>query len=87
MECIVHGLANSWTRLSDFHFLSMVVYWFEGGQTTLILPSCFSFSFFIFGCVGALLLCRLSLVAVSGGYSLLAMHGWLVVASLVEHGP
>ena len=22
MECIVHGVAKSWTRLSDFHFIS-----------------------------------------------------------------
>ena len=21
MDCIVHGVTNSWTRLSDFHFL------------------------------------------------------------------
>ena len=86
MECIVHGVTKSWTRLSDFHFLSMVVYWFEGGPTTLILPNSFSFSSFIFGYVGSLLLCRLSLVAVSGGYSLAAVSGFLIaVASLVEH--
>ena len=47
-ECVVHGVAKSWTRLSDFHFLSMVVYWFEGGPTTLILPNSFSFSFFLY---------------------------------------
>ena len=23
MDCIVHGVAKSWTRLSDFHFLSI----------------------------------------------------------------
>ena len=23
MDCIVHGVAKSWTRLSDFHFLFM----------------------------------------------------------------
>ena len=25
MDCIVHGIANSWTRLSDFHFTSLQV--------------------------------------------------------------
>ena len=24
MDCIVHGVTNSWTRLSDFHFIVMV---------------------------------------------------------------
>ena len=23
MDCIVHGVAKSWTRLSDFHFISL----------------------------------------------------------------
>ena len=23
MDCIVHGVAKSWTRLSDFHFTSL----------------------------------------------------------------
>ena len=26
MDCIVHGVAKSWTRLSDFHFLSLLFY-------------------------------------------------------------
>ena len=41
----------------------------------------------VYGCVGSLLLCRLSLAAESRGYSLVAMHRLLVaVASLVvEH--
>ena len=25
MDCIVHGVAKSWTRLSDFHFISCTV--------------------------------------------------------------
>ena len=42
----------------------------------------------VFGWAGSLRLCRLSLVAVSGGYSLVVVHGLLIaVASLVaEHG-
>ena len=41
----------------------------------------------IFGCAGSSLLTGFSLVATSGGYSLVAMHGLLIaVASLiVEH--
>ena len=34
------------------------------------------FNLFIFGCFGSLLLCRLSLVVVSGGYSLLQCAGF-----------
>ena len=43
---------------------------------------------FIFGCTVSLLLCRFSLVAISGAQSVVAEHGLLVaVASLVaEHG-
>ena len=43
---------------------------------------------FIFGCTVSLLLCRFSLVAMSGAQSLVAEHGLLLaVASLVaEHG-
>ena len=26
MDCIVHGVTKSWTRLSDFHFTSLVLY-------------------------------------------------------------
>ena len=26
MDCIIHGVAKSWTRLSDFHFLSLFFY-------------------------------------------------------------
>ena len=37
MDCIVHGVAMSWTRLSDFHFTSLVhiVWWYyrERGKT------------------------------------------------------
>ena len=42
----------------------------------------------LFGCAGSSLLHRLFLAAVSGGYSLVAVHGLLpTVASLVaEHG-
>ena len=25
MDCIVHGVAKSWTRLSDFHFTLLIV--------------------------------------------------------------
>ena len=41
----------------------------------------------IFGCAGSSLLTGFSLVATSGGYSLVAMHGLLIaVASLIaEH--
>ena len=27
MDCIVHGVAKSWTRLSNFHFTSLHKYW------------------------------------------------------------
>ena len=27
MDCIVHGVANSWTQLSDFHFISLHLIW------------------------------------------------------------
>ena len=42
---------------------------------------------FIFGCAGSSLLCnRLFLIAASRGYSLVVVHGLLIVASLaVEH--
>ena len=49
----------------------------------------YKFIYFIFGCVGSLLLAHgLSLVAVSRGYSFIAVRGLLTaVASLVaEHG-
>ena len=48
----------------------------------------FCFVFVVFGCAGSLWLCRLSLVALSGGYSLVVVHGLLIaVASPVaEHG-
>ena len=50
--------------------------------------TCISFYLFIYGCAGFLLLCRLSLVAASRGYSLVAGCGLLIaVASLIaEHG-
>ena len=50
--------------------------------------NCISFYLFIYGCAGLLLLCRLSLVAASRGYSLVAVCGLLIaVASLIaEHG-
>ena len=42
---------------------------------------------FVFGCAGPVATHRLSLVALSMGYSLVAVHGLLTVASLVaEHG-
>ena len=40
---------------------------------------------FIFGCAGSLLLRGLSLIAASGGYSLVAVHRFLLAAAfLVE---
>ena len=27
MDCIVHGVAKSWTRLSDFHFDVFIKFW------------------------------------------------------------
>ena len=56
--------------------------------TSFIGLSFFYFILYIFGCAGSLLLAHgLSLVAASGGYSLVAIQGLLtVVASLVaEH--
>ena len=32
MDCIVHGVAKSWTRLSDFHFTSFHGLSDEGGK-------------------------------------------------------
>ena len=32
MDCIVHGVAKSWTRLSDFHFTSFHGLSDEGGN-------------------------------------------------------
>ena len=26
MDCVVHGVAKSWTQLSDFHFYFSVIY-------------------------------------------------------------
>ena len=42
---------------------------------------------FIFGCVLPVALHRLSLLEVGGGYSLVAVHGFLIVAAsfVVEH--
>ena len=66
------------------------------GRPGLSVGSCYfsatfnyiSFYLFIYGCAGFLLLCRLSLVAASRGYSLVAVRGLLIaVASLIaEHG-
>ena len=35
MDCIVHGIAKSWTRLSDFHFISnlMPLLIWQGGSS------------------------------------------------------
>ena len=61
---------------------------FRNSSFPLVLLFCFLFDSFIFGCAGSLLLCRLSLVAGSGGHSLVEVHGLLIaVASLVlENG-
>ena len=56
-----------------------------GKSLSLFLKCCL----FIFGCAGSLLLHGLSSpVAVSGGYSLVAVHGLLIVvaSTVVEHG-
>ena len=43
MDCIVHGVAKSWTRLSDFHFTSLVLFvlnswgWLGGGGGVMML--------------------------------------------------
>ena len=43
---------------------------------------------FTFGCTGSLFCAGLSLVVATGGYSLLAVHGLLIVVTSldVEHG-
>jgi len=38
MECIVHGVAKSWTRLSDFHFHPFIII-----LITLLQPFFFSY--------------------------------------------
>ena len=38
MDCIVHGVAKSWTRLSDFHFHLGVRWGFPGGSEVKNLP-------------------------------------------------
>ena len=49
--------------------------------SVFFLPQQLAFSFFIYlGCTGSLLLCSgFSLVAVGGGYSLVVVHGPLIV--------
>ena len=43
MDCIVHGVAKSWTRLGDFHFTSLVLFvlnswaWLGGGGGVMML--------------------------------------------------
>ena len=94
----VHGVAESQPRLSDrehtspsqalefvpFHQdLDFDVIDLPGPSSPSFLG--FFFFFFFFGCVGSTLLCRLSLVAGSKGYSLVSVLGLLpAVASLVE---
>ena len=72
-------------RMGQPH-LSQRIWWILPYSTGVIL---YSFKIFIFGCTGSFVVVeRLSLVAASRGYSLLAVLGVLiVVASLVaEHG-
>ena len=54
---------------------------------TILLLYIYIYFFFSFGCAGSSLLLRLSLDAVSEGYSLVAVHGPLiaVVSLAVEH--
>ena len=46
MDCIVHGLTKSWTRLNEFHFTSFRIDWFalfavQGTQeSSLLLTAC-----------------------------------------------
>ena len=58
----------------------------QGLAFTLNIMDIYIYSF-ILGCTRSSLLCGLTLVAVSGGYSLVAVHGFLieVVSLIVEH--
>ena len=58
----------------------------NGGPLRVNLMCILNFYLFIFGCAGSLLL---SLVVLSGGYSLIAVHGLLIAAAspVAEHRP
>ena len=45
MDCIVHGVANSRTRLSDFHFHFLTLTQCNRGQTALVIR--WNLSFFL----------------------------------------
>ena len=78
MQATIHGVAKSGARLSDFTSLS---YWAWCFLT--MLPSMDVFFFFWLLWV-FVVLCGLSLIAASGGYSV-EVHGFLVaMASLME---
>ena len=49
MDCIVHGVAKSWTRLSDFIFKLNVISQFEG---ELLMVELWSLSEVVFGLGG-----------------------------------
>ena len=89
MNCIVLGVAKSWTQLSNFHFISLgrfiptyfILFLCDGKW------DCFSFEnlsiYWLHWMIVAV--CGLSLVATSGGYSLVVgcRLFLIVVASLV----
>ena len=39
MDCIVHGVAKSWTRLSDFHFTSLSLFFDSAGKLCFLCIS------------------------------------------------
>ena len=38
MDCIVHGVAKNWTRLSDFHFSLLHLWYFDIFPQTWVIP-------------------------------------------------
>ena len=74
MDCIVLGVVKSWIRLSDFHFISLgrfipryfILFLYDGKW------DCFSFENLFIHWLHWMIVavCGLSLVATSGGYSL-----------------
>ena len=91
-QATVHGVAKSQTRLNDLaqHTSPSQALEFTPFHQGLdfdvtALPGLSSPFLVFFCCAGSMLPCRLSLVAGSGGHSLVAVLGLLIaVASLVE---
>ena len=52
MNYIVHGVAKSWTQLSDFHFTSL--HWREFGAVKSPVSRNGTFYYYLFGCVARL---------------------------------